>query len=303
MDTDKTYSYSDLEKWDFSGTALAVIGQPIQHSLSPTMQNALIRSLSEREPSFSKWAYFKFEIDPNMLSEALQLFHSKKFLGLNLTLPHKVLALDSVKAVSESAKNIGAINTLKWTPSGYVGYNTDGYGLEMGIKSALGVGLNNANVLILGAGGAARAAVVQALKQGARSIYIRNRSKNRLNELMNGLSGLAGFHKIQPIETTEALAELPEQGICINATSLGLKAEDPLPLDLTLMPAEWSVYDMVYNPKETQLTKQATEQNRMQSTGLGMLVHQGARAFELWSEKKVDALIMEQAAEKALEIK
>ena len=215
-----------------------------------------------------------------------------------------MLALDSVKVVSESAKNIGAINTLKWTPSGYVGYNTDGYGLEMGIKSALGIGLNNANVLILGAGGAARAAVVQALKQGARSIYIRNRSKNRLNELMNGLSGLAGFHKIQPIETIEALAELPEQGICINAISLGLKAEDPLPLDLTLMPAEWSVYDMVYNPKETQLTKQANgEQNRMQSTGLGMLVHQGARAFELWSEKKVDALIMEQAVEKAFEIK
>ena len=121
MDTDKTYSYSDLEKWDFSGTALAVIGQPIQHSLSPTMHNALIRSLSERELSFSKWAYFKFEIDPNILSEALELFHSKKFLGLNLTLPHKVLALDSVKSVSESAKNIGAINTLKWTPSGYVG--------------------------------------------------------------------------------------------------------------------------------------------------------------------------------------
>lgn len=303
MDTDKTYAYSDIERWNFSGTALAVIGQPIQHSLSPTIQNAFIRSLSERDPSFSTWAYFKFEIDPSMLSEALQLFHSKKFLGLNLTLPHKVLALDSVQVVSETAENIGAINTLKWTPSGYVGHNTDGYGLEMGIRSALGIGLKNANVLILGAGGAARAAVVQALKQGARSIYIRNRSKGRLDALMKDLSGLVGFHTIQSIETTEALAELPEQGICINATSLGLKAEDPLPLDLTLVPAEWSVYDMVYNPKETQWTQQAAEQNRMQSTGLGMLIHQGARAFELWSEKKVDALIMEQAAEKALEIK
>lgn len=304
MDTLKTYTFSDLEKWDFSGTALAVVGQPIEHSLSPAMHNAWIRSLSAKDPSFANWAYFRFEIPPELLSEALNYFHKQGFLGINLTVPHKVMALDCVCDCSETARRMGAINTLKWMPQGYRGYNTDGYGLEMGIQKAFGKAFEGANVLISGAGGAARAAVVQALQKGAQSIYIRNRSKERLNAMVDNLKDLKGFDRIQCLaveDIEDSLDALPLEGIYINATSLGLKSGDVLPFDVTALPPKWVVYDMIYNPKQTDLTRLALEQNRQQATGLGMLVHQGARAFELWSEHSVDAGIMEAAAEHALD--
>ena len=140
----------------FFGTALAVIGQPIKHSLSPIMQNAAIERLSQEDKQFEGWAYFRFEIDPKDLPEALELFHQKRFFGLNLTVPHKVIALDLLGEITDSAKAIGAVNTLKWTDSGYEGFNTDGYGMSKGIEEGVGINLKESSVLILGAGGAAR---------------------------------------------------------------------------------------------------------------------------------------------------
>lgn len=303
MDTNKIYTFSDLENWQFEGTALAVVGQPIEHSLSPVMHNAWIQSLSANTETVSSWSYFRFEMAPDLLPEALSLFHAKQFLGINLTVPHKVVALDLVREVSETAQRMGAINTLKWEPEGYCGYNTDGYGLEMGVQKALEMRFEGANILISGAGGAARAAVVQALTKGAQTVYIRNRSSKRLSELLDNVSGLKAYDKIQPLSMEAGLNGLPAQGIYINATALGLKAGDVLPIDLSALPTDWAVYDMVYNPKQTPLTKLAGEQNRVHANGLGMLVHQGARAFELWSEQPVDALVMEAAAKRALEQK
>ena len=115
MDTEKIYTLADLKVWDFPGTALAVIGQPIKHSLSPIMQNAAIERLSQEDKQFEEWAYFCFEIDPKDLPEALELFHQKRFFGLNLTVPHKVIALDLLGEITDFAKAIGAVNTLKWT--------------------------------------------------------------------------------------------------------------------------------------------------------------------------------------------
>ena len=117
MNTEKIYTLADLRVWDFSGTALAVIGQPIEHSLSPIMQNTAIGQLSKRDKQFEGWAYFRFEINPLDLSEALKLFHQKRFIGLNLTVPHKVIALDLIDKITDSAKAIGAVNTLQWTDS------------------------------------------------------------------------------------------------------------------------------------------------------------------------------------------
>ena len=98
------------------------------------MQNAAIEQLSQKDKQFEGWAYFRFEIDPKDLPEALKLFHQKRFFGLNLTVPHKVIALDLLDEISDSSKAIGAVNTLKWTDSGYEGFNTDGYGMSKGIE-------------------------------------------------------------------------------------------------------------------------------------------------------------------------
>ena len=300
MDTEKTYSLADLKVWDYSGTALAVIGQPIKHSLSPIMHNAAIGQLSESDPQYKEWAYFRFEIDPEDLPEALELFYQKRFLGLNLTLPHKVMAIDLLKVISDSARAIGAVNTLKWTASGYEGFNTDGYGMSKGIEQGLGKGLNGSDVLILGAGGAARAAVVECLSQNAATIRILNRSKDRLDAMLSSLSDLKGFGCILPIQAKEDLSNLPETGICINATSLGLNEKDPLPLDVAFLTPQWAVYDMVYNPQETQLFIEAQRLGCAVKTGLSMLVHQGAKALEIWTGRQIDAQIMDKAGERAL---
>ena len=201
MDTEKIYTLADLKVWDFLGTALAVIGQPIKHSLSPIMQNAAIQRLSQEDKKFEGWAYFRFEIHPKDLPEALELFHQKRFFGLNLTVPHKVIALNLLGEITDSAKAIGAVNTLKWTDSGYEGFNTDGYGMSKGIEEGLGINLKGSPVLILGAGGAARAAVVECLNQQAQSIRILNRSKDRLDAMLSSLSYMSGFESIIAIQT------------------------------------------------------------------------------------------------------
>ena len=131
---------------------------------------------------------------------------------MNLTVPHKVIALDLLGEITDSAKAIGAVNTLKWTDSGYEGFNTDGYGMSKGIEEGLGINLKGSSVLILGAGGAARAAVVECLNQQAESIRILNRSKDRLDAMLSSLSDLAGFESIIPIQAKEDMADLPKLG-------------------------------------------------------------------------------------------
>jgi shikimate dehydrogenase len=264
------------------------------------MHNAAIAQLLESDPQYKEWAYFRFEIDPEDLPEALELFYQKRFLGLNLTVPHKVMAIDLLKVISDSARAIGAVNTLKWTASGYEGFNTDGYGMSKGIEQGLGKGLNGSDVLILGAGGAARAAVVECLSQNAASIRILNRSKDRLDAMLSSLSDLKGFECILPIQAKEDLSNLTETGICINATSLGLNEKDPLPLDVAFLTPQWAVYDMVYNPQETKLFIEAQRLGCAVKTGLSMLVHQGAKALEIWTGRQIDAQIMHKAGERAL---
>ena len=302
MDTERIYSLEDLLNWEYSGTALAVIGKPIRHSLSPVMHNAVLQSKVESDPRIVDWAYFRFEIDPDDLPQALQLFHQKRFYGLNLTVPHKVIALDLIASVSEEARAIGAVNTLKWTKLGYQGFNTDGYGMRVGIAHSLKTELKENSVLILGAGGAARAAAVECLKEKTPSICMLNRTPERLNALLQSLSNLEGSDRLMPLTSSDpgALASLGLDGICINATSLGMCAEDPLPVDLAQLPPRWKVYDMIYNPRETALYREARAQKRSAATGLSMLVHQGAKAMELWSGQSVGADCMYLAAERVL---
>lgn len=302
MDTETIYSLEDLLSWEYSGTALAVVGKPIRHSLSPVMHNAVLQSRVESDARIKDWAYFRFEIDPNDLPQALRIFYEKRFYGLNLTVPHKVIALDLIASVSEEARAIGAVNTLKWSESGYQGYNTDGYGMRVGIEHSLKAELKDNSVLILGAGGAARAAAVECLKEKARSVWMLNRTPERLETLLRSLSNLEGSERLIPLVSSDpkALSKLDTEGICINATSLGLRADDPLPVDLAQIPPRWKVYDMVYNPRETALYQEARAQGRSAATGLSMLVHQGAKAMELWSGQSVDAHCMHRAAERRL---
>jgi shikimate dehydrogenase len=273
----------DLGSWSFAGTALAVFGHPIGHSLSPPMHNAALAELARTDPRFAGWKYFRFEIHPDDLPRALELAHAKKFHGINLTVPHKIIAFDLVSGIDDAAGPVGAVNTLRRTDAGWHGFNTDGYGLAAAVRETLGRDLAGADVVVLGAGGAARGAAVECLQRRCASLWIANRTRENLDALLARLGPLADGGPLHGFAPGTPPARLPAGALVINATSAGLRAGDPAPIDLALLPRPAAVYDMIYNPPSTPLLRQAQSLGLPCANGLSMLVHQGAKALEIWT--------------------
>lgn len=302
MSADPVLTLADLDRWSFAGTALAVLGHPIKHSISPAMHNAALATMATRDPRFATWKYFRFEVHPDDLPAALPAFHAKGFLGLNLTVPHKILAFSRVAQVDPAAQPVGAVNTLRSTPEGWRGFNTDGYGLATAVRENLGLDLADTPVILLGAGGAARGAAVECLQRQCASLWIGNRTAANLDALLAHLRPLASgvpLHGFDPASP----ADLPAHALVINATSAGLRDTDPLPADLARLPRPVGVYDMIYNPPLTPLLAHARAQGIPHANGLSMLIHQGARALELWSETDVPVDAMRKAAQAALGVR
>ncbi len=300
--SEETYTLEDLANWRFDGRSLAVLGFPVRHSISPAMHNAAIAELAREDPRFSDWRYFRFEVKPEDLLEALPVFHEKGFFGLNLTVPHKEIALSALPKVDPAAQEIGAVNTLKRLETGYEGFNTDGYGLAQGILTDLQCELAGREITILGAGGAGRAAAVQALRSDCRSLTIINRNPERLSKLVDSLRPIATERSISLSgkAPNDPSLELPEDALLINATSLGLKADDPLPLPESALSTPVALYDMIYNPSQTKLMDRVVSQGGRAANGLSMLVYQGVRALEIWSDRPVNPDTMNQAAKLAI---
>ncbi len=300
---DSVLTLSDLESWSRPGVSLAVLGHPIRHSISPAMHNAALADLALTNATFASWRYFRFEISPADLPRALELFHAKKFRGLNLTVPHKVLAFDLVTSVAEPARPVGAVNTLFWDDRGWRGYNTDGYGLVSALRQDLRCDLAGAHVILLGAGGAARSAGVECLRRKCQSLSIANRTRENLDALLAVLAPLAGGIPLRGFSPGSPPADLPAGAVVINATSAGLHADDPAPIDLQRLPRPASVFDMIYNPPRTPLLRAAGTLGVPHTNGLGMLVHQGAKSLEIWSSIPAGgtAPVMQAAARAALE--
>jgi shikimate dehydrogenase len=292
----------DLANWRFEGTGLAVLGHPIGHSLSPPMHNAALAELARTEPRFAAWRYFRFEVPPDDLPQALDLLGARGFLGLNLTVPHKVLAVAHVAGIDPAARAAGAVNTLRRSGGGWLGFNTDGYGLAAAVRAELGRDLARTPVILLGAGGAARGAAVECLRAGCASLAIANRTAARLAGLLAELGPMAGKIPLRGFAPDRPPRDLPAGALVINATSAGLHPSDPAPVDLAALPAVAAVFDMIYNPPRTPLLAQAADLGLPAASGLAMLVHQGARALELWSGVPAarTAATMRAAAEAAL---
>jgi shikimate dehydrogenase len=302
MSDDPVLTLADLDRWSFAGTALAVLGHPIKHSISPAMHNAALAVMAAREPRFATWRYFRFEVHPDDLPAALPRFHAKGFHGLNLTVPHKILAFSRVASVDPAARPVGAVNTLRTQPDGWLGFNTDGYGLATAVREELGLDLAGTPIVLLGAGGAARGAAVECLQRGCASLHIGNRTAANLEALLADLRPLAGAIPLHGFDPT-APAGLPARALVINATSAGLRPDDPPPVDLARLPHPVGVYDMIYNPPVTPLLAVARAQGIPHAHGLSMLIHQGARALEIWSDTPVPVEAMRKAARAALGVR
>ena len=279
----------DLRTFPPEKVGLAVLGYPISHSISPTLHNSALRKLSESDERFLHWRYDKIEVQASELADALPRLAQLGYRGINLTIPHKVEALPLIDWIDDEAEAMGAVNTLAWDGTGWKGYNTDGYGLENAVSEALNASLTDSSILVLGAGGAARAATARCLLSGCEYVWVGNRSANRLKEMNDALRERFGQDRLRPF----VLSEIPEEVrglknlLIINATSLGLGEKDPSPMSLSGLASSTKVYDMIYNPPETALLKEARMADMPSENGLSMLVHQAAKALEIWTNEQV----------------
>ena len=247
------------------------------------MHNAALAAAAGRAPRFAEWKYFRFEVHPDDLPRALERLHAKQFRGVNLTVPHKVIAFDRVAYVDAAAQPIGAVNTLRWSVAGWEGFNTDGYGLATAVRETLGLSLAGMHVVLLGAGGAARGAAVECLQQRCASLWIANRTAENLEKLLAIVRPLARGTALHGFAPEKIPAEIPVGALVVNATSSGLRADEPAPIALAALPRPAAVYDMIYNPPQTRLLRDAAALGLPHANGLSMLVHQGAKALEIWS--------------------
>jgi shikimate dehydrogenase len=294
------HTLADLAGWSFPGVALAVIGHPIAHSLSPVIQNAALGAMARDDVRFAGWRYFKFDIAPADLPAALREFHRLNFRGLNLTVPHKSVVIEHLAGSDSFVRAAGAANTLIRVEAGWQGANSDGYGLASALRQQLGAELAGASVILLGAGGAARGAAVECLRARGAALWIGNRTAATLTALLEELAPLAAGTELRGFDLANPPPGLPAGAIVINATSLGLKPDDAAPVDLKRLPAPRCVFDMIYRPPQTALLRDAARRGIAQANGLGMLVHQGARSLSIWTGATVPVAVMQAAANAAL---
>jgi shikimate dehydrogenase len=300
-----TFDLSDLRNWkeaagDISPPVrLGVLGDPVAHSLSPRIQNAAL------EKSGIDLRYAAFQIAPNELVEALELSRGLNFIGLNLTVPHKIAALSLVDEVEERARQIGAINTIVFRDGKSLGWNTDAPGFARAIREVFSVDLRDLRVLVLGAGGGAgRAIAWQCAWENSERLVLVNRTFEKAQALARELAGyFSGPRVLGPearleatrAETSALRMQLSRIDLVINATTLGLNQSDPLPLPRELLAPHLMIYDLVYRETITPLLAAAEESGARSANGLTMLLHQGALAFEHWFDRPAPLAAMRAA--------
>jgi len=259
-----------------------IFGDPIGHSLSPAMHNAALAAMGIEA------CYHAFRVPPHRLKEAISGAEAMGFGGLNLTIPLKEIALEIIEA-DDLARAIGAVNTISF--DGKVrGHNTDGKGAIRSLQDA-GVRLRGSEVVLIGAGGAARAIAYTLAGEGA-EISIANRNVLRAEELAESIGGSAfGLKDLERL--------IPRADVVINATSVGMREGNPRLFPAHLLKKGQVVFDVIYS-RETELLKDAAAAGAAALDGVMMLVYQGAAALQIWTGREAPVEVMEQAVRASL---
>jgi len=266
----------------------AVIGWPVEHSLSPPMQNAAMRALG------LDWSYVAFPVHPDNIERAVLGARALGMVGLNCTIPHKQAIIPLLDEIDEAARAIKAVNTIHFDDGKLVGYNTDAYGFTATVMADGDLMLEGSTVLILGSGGAARGMAAGAAMEKAKKIILANRTRARAEEIANDLAPhfpQTAWEVVQASPPSLKHAAARAQVIA-NATSLGLRPGDPLPIEPDALAPGQIVFDSVYTPPETALLKAAKAQGCICIGGLGMLARQGAKSLSIWSGLQPDEDLM-----------
>lgn len=294
------YTLADLQSWRDAAPPirLGVLGDPVEHSLSPQMQNAALKH-DEIEMQ-----YARFHISPDELREAFNRMRDLDFVGFNLTLPHKIAAPELVDRLDADAKQIGAINVVKIEKGKTNGFNTDGRGFAKAIREEFSVDLRDLRVMILGAGGAARAIALECAKSRCERLVIANGTVakgeallEKLRKFFEGPKVFGPVPRLQAIAWDEAAFQFQIANIdlIVNATPVGLNRGDPSPIASRLLAPHLMVYDTIYSAACTPLVSSAIEAGARAANGLSMLLHQGALAFEIWFERSAPIEVMRKA--------
>lgn len=328
--TAQIFTFADLKNWRKASKTvdppvrIGVFGDPVEHSLSPEMHNAALRECK------IEMQYGAFHIRPDELAEALELIRANDFIGVNLTVPHKVATLEHLDDVDGTARKIGAVNLIKIEGCSHrpvaghetaqatahsavatgarerklIGFNTDGSGFARAIRHEFSVDLRDLRVLLLGAGGAGRAIAYQCAIENSERLVIVNRTVEKAQKLTQELAKhFAGPRVLGPVARLQALPwddaslrfQIENSDLIVNATPLGLKHVDPPVLSRNLLAPHLMIYDTVYGSSRTPLLISADAVGARGANGLSMLLYQGAESFEHWFDRPAPLEAMRKA--------
>ncbi|NQT93106.1 MAG: shikimate dehydrogenase [Lentisphaerae bacterium] len=278
-------------------TPYAVLGHPIGHTLSPVMHNAAFHAL-DRDA-----VYLAFDVAPEKLPEVLPSMRDMGFGGVNLTVPLKEVAFAALEDLDDSARLAGAVNTVQFLPDGSLrGHSTDGAGFVLAMAEAFDTDLAGKRVLVVGAGGAGRTVAITCAKEKASAVLLGDIDRERAVRVAEEIRELAPATETRVVSADEeGLADAAkETDVIVQATPVGMKQDDPSPIAAKAFRAGQLAFDLVYMYPETSFVKAAREGGARASNGLGMLLHQGARAFTIWTGEGAAVAAMRTALEEAV---
>ena len=261
---------------------VAVVANPIKHSISPFIHNSAF------EATNTNGVYLAWEVDATELAETVANIRRYQMYGINLSMPYKEQVIPYLDQLSEEACLIGAVNTVVNREGTLIGYNTDGKGF---FKSLPSFKISRKRLVLLGAGGAAKAILAQAILDGVSqiSIFVRSSSIEKTRPYLEKIQNATGFRvDLFALEDVQDLQDsITKADLLVNATSVGMDGtSQPIPTSIVL-PEKLLVADVIYQPFETQFLKWARNQGNQSINGLGMLLYQAAEAFEFWTGKEM----------------
>ena len=260
----------------------AVVANPIKHSISPFIHNSAF------EATNTNGVYLAWEVDATELAETVANIRRYQMYGINLSMPYKEQVIPYLDQLSEEACLIGAVNTVVNREGTLIGYNTDGKGF---FKSLPSFKISKKRLVLLGAGGAAKAILAQAILDGVSqiSVFVRSSSMEKTRPYLEKIQNATGFRvDLFALEDVQNLQDsITKADLLVNATSVGMDgSSQPIPTSIVL-PEKLLVADVIYQPFETPFLKWARNQGNQSINGLGMLLYQAAEAFELWTGKEM----------------
>ncbi|HYI95152.1 MAG TPA: shikimate dehydrogenase [Bryobacteraceae bacterium] len=282
---------------DYKAEIVACFGQPVAENPTGVMQEAGFAAAG------LNWRYLTIEVAPGGLKDAVAGARAMGWQGFNLTIPHKVAVMEHLDAIAPEARMIGAVNTVRRDGDRFIGENTDGKGFLRAVRQDAGLDPNGKRIVLLGAGGAARAIAMELGLAGASEIVVVNRDPARGQPMTDDLKrNIPGSVRLEPWSGTFVVPQ--DVDILVNATSIGLYPDIGAKPNIDLSKAADTLLlcDAVFNPPETQLLKACRERGLRVLDGLSMLVYQGVIGFELWTGRSAPEAVMKQALREALQV-